>query len=261
MFPTMTRALVILLLTVTVPTPATAADPAPSDALGAVEKGVRAEQASQRLADQWAQKKQELLREVRDLKTRTAWLEFQRDKYQAYIETQHQSIAELTRRKAELRTVRDELEPFLTRLVDRLGAFVAADLPMLAEERAQRVAFLRASLADYHLSLSEKLRRVLEALQIEADYGKSVERIDTSIPLDGVQTRVTLLHLGRLALFYTTADGARMGRWDPAGKTWVDLDEKYRRELRHALEMANRRRTVELLRLPVEAGSVPEGGQ
>jgi len=59
----------------------------------------------------------------------------------------------------------------MLRMVDTLDKFVAEDLPFLKEERTQRVEILKHLLTDPQTGVAEKYRRILEAYQIEADYG------------------------------------------------------------------------------------------
>ncbi len=226
---------------------------ADSDAARVFEQarqGIKAETAAQAKYEEWRTEKETLSAEIRDLKATDAWLEFQIRKYRTYVSEQQKVLAELARRKQETTRLRRELEPFLETIVRRLEEAVAADLPFLGEERTRRIAFLKRSLADYHLGLGEKLRRVLEALRVEAEYGRTVERTEETLDLNGTQTRVRLLRLGRIALFYQSGDGA-VGIWDAESGDWRQLDATYALTLRHACDMAERKRAVELLALPV----------
>ena len=214
---------------------------------------VASEAGAQAAYNRWADEKAGVADEIRDMKAMDDWLEFQNRKYAKYIEKQHATIAELERRKEEAKRIAMELEPFLETVVDRLEEFVDSDLPFLAEERRQRLVFLRASLDDYHLSLSEKLRRVFEALLVETEYGRNVATVSQALELDGVPTQVTVFRLGRTALFYQAADGSSAGFWDRESRAWSPLDQGVARTLRRAREMAERKRAVELLELPIGA--------
>jgi len=214
---------------------------------------VDAEAKAQGEYQKWADQRETMAADIRDMKATDAWLEFQNNKYEKYIAKQESVIAELERRKVEAERIRHELEPFLETVVDQLAEFVDRDLPFLAEERARRIAFLRDSLDDYHLALSEKLRRVFEALVVETEYGRSVSTTPEELDIHGQPTLVNTFRLGRTALFYRTADGSEAGMWDRASGQWIPLDDATARSLTQAEDMANRKRAVELLRLPVEA--------
>lgn len=216
-------------------------------------KAIATEAAAQREYQQWSDLKAADSSEIRDMKAMEAWLNFQNKKYAKYIQRQKKVIAELERRKEEAKRIRMELEPFLETVVDQLEQFVASDLPFLTEERQGRIAFLRESLDDYHLELSEKLRRIFEALLVETEYGRNVSATSQNLILAGRPTTVTLFRLGRTALFYQTADGTESGVWDKATESWKPLTDSTSRTLRRAKDMAERKRAVELLDLPVGA--------
>lgn len=220
---------------------------------GKVAKAVDVEAASQKQYDKWTEKRADESSEIRDMKAMDSWLEFQNKKYVKYIKKQETVIAELQRRKEEAKRIRMELEPYLEEVVAQLESFVAADLPFLQEERVGRIQFLHESLDDYRLALSEKLRRVFEALQVETEYGRNVSTDSVEMDLNGTPIRVSTFRLGRIALFYRTADGAEAGYWDKASGSWKAMDESYTRILQRAEDMAERKRAVELLDLPIGA--------
>jgi hypothetical protein len=216
---------------------------------GAIEREAQA----QKKADDWSVSKEDLINEIRDLKTRVTWLQYQRQKHETYVQGLKDNIAQLEAKKLEARKVREQLEPYLEEVVDRLEKFIVADLPFLSEERQQRLMFLRNTMNDYHLSLGEKLRRVFEALQVEATYGKMVTASEATLDIGGSETQVTILRLGRVAMFYQSLNGEKIGRWNREAKKWEPLSKDFERDIRRALEMARRERSVQLIQLPLGA--------
>ncbi|BDQ35872.1 DUF3450 domain-containing protein [Pseudodesulfovibrio nedwellii] len=225
----------------------------PEEVQSNLAKAVAVEAKAQASYGKWTDAKAGIADDIRDMKAMDEWLEFQSNKYLKYIEKQKSVIAELERRKEEAQLIRMRLEPFLADIVDALEDFVEADLPFLSEERKKRIYFLRASLDDYRLSLSEKLRQVFEALLIETEYGRNVATTTRELDLNGSPTQVSVFRLGRTALFYQAADGSAAGIWDKSSASWVSLDHEYVRTLRRARDMAERKRSVELLELPIGA--------
>ncbi len=209
------------------------------------------ESVTQKEFRRWTEKKEELAQEIRNMKLMDSWLDFQNMKYSRYVEKQKAVIAGLEKRKEEAKRIEMELGPFLEEALGRLQQLVADDLPFLTEERSRRLTFLRESLDDYHLTLSEKLRRVLEAYQVEAQYGSSVECIGKTLELNGRPTQVEVFRLGRLALFYRTLDNQGAGSWNRESGNWQELEPSFAGELKKAEEMALRKRAVEMLSLPI----------
>lgn len=225
----------------------------PSKVQDQMKKAIEVESAAQGKADDWSVEKDDLVNEIRDLQTRLTWLQYQKGKHEAYVQGLKENIADLDARKLEARKLRENLEPYLEEVVAALEKAIAADLPFLPEERQQRIYFLKNTMNDYHLDLGEKLRRVFEALSVEANYGKMVTASDETLKVDGADTEVTVLRLGRLAMFYRSLDGEKLGRWNKAAGQWEPLDKGFGRQLRYALEMARRERTVQLIQLPLGA--------
>lgn len=226
---------------------------APQEVQAAMAGAVESEARAQAKYTGWTDKKAAMADDIRDMKAMDDWLNFQTKKYTRYIEKQKSVIAELERRKEEAKKIRMQLEPFLETVVDTLEEFVAQDLPFLSEERQQRIAFLRNSLDDYRLSLNEKLRRVFEALVVETEYGRNVATTTRDLDLASGPTQVSVFRLGRTALFYQASDGSAAGFWDKATNSWKPLDQEFARTLRRARDMAERKRAVELLELPIGA--------
>ena len=119
------------------------------------------------------------------------------------------------------------------------------------EERAARLASLRLELARPDVSGAEKLRRLLEALQIEAGYGSTAEVYQERIVVAGDSLHVDLLRVGRLSLFWRTPDGRRVGEYDRVAAEWTELPGKYKRSIARAMEMTTRRRAFDLIALPI----------
>ena len=108
--------------------------------------------------------------------------------------------------------------------------------------------------------IAEKCRQIMEALKIETEYGQTVEVYQDTIRADGQASdhhmSADILRLGRLALFWRTPDGKTVGRWERDGETWSILPDKYRRPINDAMEMALKRRTVDMVKLPLGRISV-----
>ncbi len=206
---------------------------------------------AQKTFENWEGEKAVLLSEIRDAKIRSLWLEFQRQKYQNYLGKQQKVIEELKQKKIDAKKIRMELEPFLEQLVMTLEKRVANDLPFLLKERRERIAFLKESLADYHIDLSEKLRRILEALRVEAEYGKTVESTEEMLKLNGEPTKVVVVRIGRIGLFFRSLEGNYIGRWNQNKRAWEMLSSTYAPVIADASEMASGKRAVELLDLPL----------
>lgn len=222
-----------------------------SETQAELQDAIEAEIAAQKKADRWSQEKEQLISELRQARTRLEWVRYQDKKYSAYIENEKKTLAALKRKKAEMDRLRQGLEPFLDEIIANLAAFIETDLDFLSEERQMRLQFLRDSVNNFHLSMSEKLNRVLEALAVESEYGRSIEVIPEALNIEGKQIEAETLRIGRVALFYRSLNGHQIGRWNQREKSWEPLPSEFERMIRDTIEMASQQKSVELVDLPI----------
>jgi hypothetical protein len=98
---------------------------------------------------------------------------------------------------------------------------------------------------------------IMEALQVETEYGRTVEVYQEAIDLNGEKIVVDILRLGRLSLFFQTPDGKLVGHYDRVTNKWVSLASRYRRDINKAVEIARRERSIDLVKLPIGRIIVP----
>ena len=84
-------------------------------------------------------------------------------------------MATIEQQLLEIETTSREVLPLMQQMLDTLEQFVALDVPFLLEERTKRVATLKEMMARADVTISEKYRRILEAYQVEMDYGRTIE--------------------------------------------------------------------------------------
>jgi hypothetical protein len=126
------------------------------------------------------------------------------------------------------------------------------DVPFLFEERTNRVKSLQELMPRADVAISEKYRRIIEAYQIELEYGRTLEAYEGRIE-DGAGVRtVDFVRLGRVSLMYQTLDGAETGYWNAQEKKWV-VDNSYAEAVAEARRVARKDGAPDLLKVPVPA--------
>ncbi len=85
--------------------------------------------------------------------------------------------------------------------------------PFLKAERKDRALFIEKSVNDPSVSVGEKLRRLLEALNAESDYGASCDVMTEEAFFDGQKTTLQVLRIGRIGYFAMTLDQQKAGVW------------------------------------------------
>jgi CRISPR/Cas system-associated endonuclease Cas3-HD len=106
------------------------------------------------------------------------------------------------------------LESYLGSTVTALEEFIQQDLPFLRKERKMRLASIRETLSHPEKTAAEKYRRVMEAFQVEAEYGRTVEVYQETIDIEGQPILVDILRLDRLSLFCQSPDGKIAAHYD-----------------------------------------------
>ena len=186
------------------------------------------------------------------------------------IESQDGELASLQDQLDRVEEVGRSVTPLMLRMIDAFEATVELDLPFLMEERTERVAELRKVMTRAAVSTSEKYRLIMEAYQIENDFGRTIEAYQTeneygrtieayrsSLVHDGREVKVNFLRFGRIALIYQSLDGREAGVWNQQTKSWDRLDASYRTAIRQGLRIARKQAAPDLIRLPLP---VPAGG-
>jgi septal ring factor EnvC (AmiA/AmiB activator) len=168
------------------------------------------------------------------------------------VKSQREEIASIERQLVEIETTVREVQPLMQRMVETLEKFVGLDVPFLLEERSKRVAGLKEMMARADVTISEKYRRILEAYQIELEYGRTLDAYEGKIGQGDAAKTVEFVRLGRISLMYQTPDGKETGYWDQAQRTWV-RDDDYQHEVKEALRVAKKIGAPDLLTVPVPA--------
>ncbi|MDY0110904.1 MAG: DUF3450 domain-containing protein [Candidatus Krumholzibacteria bacterium] len=209
------------------------------------------DRAAQARLDDWAAERADLQARWDAARAQVQYLEERTVLQRQRVEALAAAGDELARRLEESRRLETSLEDTLLAILGRLDAAVARDLPFLAAERARRLEAVRADLSDPGATPADKLRRVLEAVLIEARYGGACEIYQDRIEVGGEELTCDLLFVGRLGLFWLTPDAVRGGIWDAGERAFV---ERFGRELdvvRRAAEIAARRRPADVQLLPL----------
>ena len=146
-----------------------------------------------------------------------------------------------------------QITPLMLRMITGLEQFVALDVPFLTDEREKRIASLKDMMNRADINSSEKFRRVLEAYQVEVDYGRTIEAYTALLNVDGKEREVDFLRIGRLELIYLTRDGKQAGTWDANSKQFVALDDSTISQISKGLRIARKQLAPDMLTLPVHA--------
>jgi hypothetical protein len=225
-------------------------------AKGVAETTNRASAQSQKKIDKTAEQTRNMLEQYRLVSRRLETLKSYNGQLERLINSQQEEQDSLQRQIEEVDIIQREVVPLMLRMVETLAHFVELDTPFLPQERSERVAKLKALLDRADVTVAEKFRRVLEAYQVENDYGRTIEAYRGELQQGEVARMVDFLRIGRVALFYRSLDGADVGRWDAEAERWERLADDYSVAVRDGLRMARKQTAPDLLTLPMPAPEV-----
>ena len=156
----------------------------------------------------------------------------------------------------------DSRQERIVRIRDLMTKEIASDEEESASNTGEEGAVIAgeesASIADKERALkedkeralnAERYRRLLEAYQIELDYGRTMISYKGKLE-DGREA--DFVRVGRVSLLYRTADGEEAGYWDAEQKKWVVANE-YNKAVENAVLIATKESTPELVTVPVPA--------
>lgn len=167
------------------------------------------------------------------------------------IDNQMKEMAALNASIDDVSVIERQITPLMMRMIDGLEQFVTLDVPFLAVERNKRINSLKDMMDRADIAPSEKFRRVMEAYQVEMDYGRTLEAYSGLHTIDGQERNVDFLRVGRTALIYQTRDAALQGSWNKSTGQWEALPSSYRTQVTKGLRMAKKQLAPDLLMLPV----------
>lgn len=210
-------------------------------------------QASQTTIDAVSQQTSELLNEYREVQKQIETLRIYNAQIERLVNAQNREITSLNRQIDSVTVIDRQISPLMLRMIDSLGEFIKLDVPFLPQEREDRIEQLRTMMDRADVANSEKFRRLLEAFQIENEYGRTIEAYRGQLPTASGSREVDYLRVGRVILLYQTLDRTETGMWNPTNKNWVALPDTYRSPVRQGLRMARKQVAPDLLRLPIPA--------
>jgi hypothetical protein len=194
----------------------------------------------------------QLLQRYKQLTSETRSLHAYSDQLEVQLASQASEVANARQQLVEIERTAREVIPMMEKMLELLDRFVALDVPFLLDERVKRIEGLKAVMQRADVTTSEKYRRIMEAYQIELDYGRTIEAYQGELPAAAEPRTVQFLRLGRVALLYQTLDGNETAYWDADKKGWV-VDETLREAVKRGVSVALKQGAPELLMAPVRA--------
>ena len=168
----------------------------------------------------------------------------------AQVEGQAATLEDIGLSMDQVDVINRQIFPLMERMIDGLEQSISLDVPFLMEERTKRIDDLKSIMERSDVTVAEKFRKVMEAYQIENDYGTSSEYYTESLTIDGATRSFNMLRIGRIGLYFQSDDTKVTGRWNNESRSW-EIDNSARNEVRKGLRMARQLIAPELIIIPV----------
>jgi len=224
-----------------------------TDAIQKTVEGNEEARQSQAKIDKLDDETRDMVQEYRTTLEQTESLGIYNDQLEKLISKQKEDLSSINDQMHDVEETQRNIVPLLLRMIDVLEKFIALDLPFLLKERTARVQTIKEIMDRPDVTLPEKYRRIMEAYQIELEYGRTLETMSDTIDLYGAYSTVNLLRVGRIALLYQTLDGKSSGYWDKQDKTWKKLDSDYNFSIKRGIQIARKQATPDFFRIPLVA--------
>ncbi|HKA14992.1 MAG TPA: DUF3450 domain-containing protein [Myxococcota bacterium] len=206
--------------------------------------------ASQKRINDLDDKTREMLQKYNLLVAEAESMTNYSNQLQLQVKDQNDAIASYNKQLVDIENTAREVMPMMQRMLDQIDRFVELDMPFLHENRRERIQKLKDVMGKADVAISEKYRRIVEAYQIEMDFGRTLEAYDGKLEGDPAGRTVKFLRVGRVALCYQTLDGTETGYWDRDKKAWV-VDNGYRAAVKQGFAVATKQGAPELIQVPI----------
>jgi len=216
-----------------------------------VGESVGIRQTIQKQTEQWREEKKALTARYERLEQERAQLEAKENELSKKNTALRQRITGKQKQLQDSARIQAEIAPLIDAQVAELDRHLETDLPFLPEERRQRIDRLEALRLDPDVAVSEKFRKLMEALLVEAEYGNTIEVYQQTVSVADKELLVNVFRLGRIGLFFQTLDGKTSGIFNVAASEWQPLSLSTNRVIRAAIDIGSKRQPVEMLTLPL----------
>ncbi|MBW3698122.1 DUF3450 domain-containing protein [Vibrio sp. T187] len=208
--------------------------------------------SSQKTINRSAEATLSLKAEIEQLQEEVKNLEIYHNHLSALVDSQNEEAQNFEDQIDQIKYTRQGVVPLMYQMIDGLQYIVETDAPIKLEQRRERVEKLKTMMTRADVSDAEKYRRILEAYQIEMDYGTKLGIYQGRMALSDTQNiEADILHLGRTSLVARNLSGNKYWAWNQVVKQWQPLDSSMKADLDKAYDIASQQVAPSLITLPV----------
>ena len=219
---------------------------------------VKASAKSQEKINNIYEQSQELLAEYRNVVDETENLKVYNDHVQRLVNDQQAGINSLERQIGTIADTKKGVVPLMYKMIESLDEFITADIPVNLADRNARLDRLKDVMSRQGISVAEQFRLVLEAYEIESDYGSMFSAYQGELDFEGQKITVDFVHMGRTVLVAQSLDLKNAWIWEHSSRSFKALGDEYLSPITKSIRMARKQTAPDLIKLPVYAAGAGE---
>ncbi|MGF1762905.1 DUF3450 domain-containing protein [Aliivibrio kagoshimensis] len=168
------------------------------------------------------------------------------------VASQNSELSSLEQQIDDIKVTKQGIVPLMYHMLFALQQMIDTDIPVRITSRYERLDELNQLMKRADVSEAEKYRRLLEAYQIEIDYGTKMGIYNDEITLKNGEVRqVSLLHLGRIVLVARSMNNQQHWFYSKQQQQWNELNVEQVFSVDKAFAIAEKKQAPELLSLPL----------
>lgn len=211
----------------------------------------KASASSQQKIDKSAETTLTMRAEIEMLQQEVENLQVYRDHLANLVDNQNEEMTSLNSQIEGIKDTRQGVVPLMYNMLEGLKENVSSDKPIRLAQRLDRIEKLEKMMVQADISDAEKYRRILEAYQIELDYGTKMGIYQGQVALGDGTIEADMLYLGRISLVARSLDGANYWSWNEKESAWQSLDHSFASDINKAFAIASKQAAPSLITLPV----------
>jgi hypothetical protein len=142
----------------------------------------------------------------------------------------------------------------IEQMISTLEEFIETDLPFHLDSRRGQVELARQLVDEPEAPIRQKFQRLMSLYLAETNYGSTLEAYEDELEINGVETEVDVVRIGRITLAFQSKDRLYTGVWDKNARNWEILDPgNYRTAIQRAIRVASGELASEMIFLPIAA--------
>lgn len=208
---------------------------------------------SQEQIDALADETRDIFHEYRSAIRSSESLKVYNEQLAKLTTNQKEKLDSIQRQLDSIEETQRDIVPLMLKMIRTLEEFISLDMPFLTNERQTRLAAIKEMMDRPDVTLPDKFRRIMQAYQIEIEYGRTIEAYTDTIKINGSDNTVDILRIGRVSMMYVSLDNEQSGYWNKQSQSWQSLEGDYLRSLQAGIKIARKQSSPDLFSIPVTA--------